>query len=102
MPSVDGSAVRKLVVACDAGMGSSVMLAGTLKKQLKGTQVSVEHAPVAQIPSDADVVVCHVGLAERARQVYPNGVIVPFRLFIGDPAVTRVVKAILNGDQIDG
>ncbi|MEY2552977.1 MAG: hypothetical protein QOC57_837, partial [Ilumatobacteraceae bacterium] len=41
-------------------------------------------------------------LAERARQVYPNGVIVPFRLFIGDPAVTRVVKAILNGDQIDG
>ena len=102
MPSVDGSAVRKLVVACDAGMGSSVMLAGTLKKQLKGSLVSVEHTPVAQIPSDADVVVCHVGLAERARQVYPNGVIVPFRLFIGDPAVTRVVKAILNGDQIDG
>ncbi len=102
MPSVEGSAVRKLVVACDAGMGSSVMLAGTLKKQLKGTEVSVVHAPVAQIPADADVVVCHVGLAERARQVYPNGVIVPFRLFIGDPAVTRVVKAILNGDQIDG
>src|SRR5258706_5644580 len=102
MPSVQGSAVRKLVVACDAGMGSSVMLAVTLKKQLKGTEVSVVHAPVAQIPADADVVVCHVGLAERARQVYPNGVIVPFRLFIGDPAVTRVVKAILNGDQIDG
>lgn len=102
MPSVDGSAVRKLVVACDAGMGSSVMLAGTLKKQLKGTPVSVEHTPVAQIPSDADVVVCHVGLADRARQVYPNGVIVPFRLFIGDPAVTKVVKAIINGDQING
>jgi mannitol-specific phosphotransferase system IIBC component len=102
MPSVVGSAVRKLVVACDAGMGSSVMLAGTLKKQLKGTAVSVEHTPVAQIPSDADVVVCHVGLADRARQVYPDGVIVPFRLFIGDPAVTKVVKAIINGDQIDG
>jgi mannitol-specific phosphotransferase system IIBC component len=102
MPSVDGSAVRKLVVACDAGMGSSLMLAGTLKKQLKGTLVSVVHTPVAQIPSDADLVVCHVGLAERARQVYPNGVIVSFRLFIGDPAVTRVVKAIINGDQIDG
>ena len=41
MPSVDGSAVRKLVVACDAGMGSSVMLAGTLKKQLKGTAVTL-------------------------------------------------------------
>jgi mannitol-specific phosphotransferase system IIBC component len=102
MPSVDGSAVRKLVVACDAGMGSSVMLAGTLKKQLKGTDVTVEHKPVAQIPSDADVVVCHVGLAERARQVYPNGVIVPFRLFLGDPAVTAVVQKILKGGVIDG
>jgi mannitol-specific phosphotransferase system IIBC component len=102
MPSIDGSAVRKLVVACDAGMGSSVMLAGTLKKQLKGTQVSVVHTPVSGIPSDADVVVCHVGLADRARQVYPDGVIVPFRLFLGDPAVTAVVRAITKGGVIDG
>ena len=102
MPSVEGSAVRKLIVACDAGMGSSVMLAGTLKKQLKKTEVTVQHTPVAQIPADADVVVCHVGLAERARQVYPDGVIVPFRLFLGDPAVTALVRAITSGGTIHG
>jgi mannitol-specific phosphotransferase system IIBC component len=83
-------------------MGSSVMLAGTLKKQLKGTMVTVEHTPVAQIPLDADVVVCHAGLAERARLVFPDGVVVPFRLFLGDPAITAVVNAIVAGGVIDG
>jgi hypothetical protein len=34
--------------------------------------------------------------------VYPDGVIVPFRLFLGDPAVTAVVQAILKGGVIDG
>ena len=33
MTTIDGSNVKKLIVACDAGMGSSVMLASTLKKQ---------------------------------------------------------------------
>ena len=40
----------ELIVACDAGMGSSVMLASTLKKQLAKNGVTVEHSPVANIP----------------------------------------------------
>jgi PTS system mannitol-specific IIC component len=34
-PSVNGKDVRKLIVACDAGMGSSVMLASQMRKKLK-------------------------------------------------------------------
>jgi mannitol-specific phosphotransferase system IIBC component len=34
MPTVNGSDVRKVTIACDAGMGSSVMVAGTLRKKL--------------------------------------------------------------------
>ncbi|MEU8174438.1 PTS lactose transporter subunit IIB [Microbispora hainanensis] len=102
MPSIEGKDVRKLIVACDAGMGSSVMLASTLRKQLKGTPVSVEHTPVNSIPGDADVIVCHTGLADRARASAPGVVLVPFQVFIGDPAVTRVVTAIKNGGTIDG
>ena len=67
MATIDGSSVKKLIVACDAGMGISVMLASTLKKQLAKNGVTVEHSPVANIPSDADVVVTQAGLAERAR-----------------------------------
>ena len=34
MATIDGSSIKKLIVACDAGMGSSVTLASALKKQL--------------------------------------------------------------------
>ena len=61
MATIDGGSVKKLIVACDAGMGSSVMLASTLKKQLAKNGVTVEHSPVAHIPADADVVVTRAG-----------------------------------------
>jgi mannitol-specific phosphotransferase system IIBC component len=100
--SIDSKDVRKIIVACDAGMGSSVMLASTLRKQLKGTQVTVEHTPVNSIPGDADVIVCHVGLADRARKTAPTKPLVSFQLFIGDPAVTKLVTTIKNGGTING
>jgi mannitol-specific phosphotransferase system IIBC component len=101
MATIDGSGVKKLIVACDAGMGSSVMLASTLKKQLAKNGVTVEHSPVANIPSDADVVVTQAGLAERARGVVPDIPVVPFQLFLGDPAVAKLVKAIQDGSTVE-
>ncbi|KIU04328.1 MULTISPECIES: PTS lactose transporter subunit IIB [unclassified Frigoribacterium] len=101
MATLDGSSIKKLIVACDAGMGSSVMLASTLKKQLKKSGVTVEHSPVASIPSDADVVVTQNNLAERARGVVPNVPVVPFQLFMGDPNVAKIVKAIQDGSTVE-
>ena len=100
--TIDASDVKKLVVACDAGMGSSVMLASMLRKQLKASAVVVEHTPVSAIPADADVVICHRGLADRARIGAPDTVIVPIQVFIGDPAAAAVVKAIQSGGEIRG
>jgi mannitol-specific phosphotransferase system IIBC component len=101
MATISGSDIHKLVVACDAGMGSSVMLAGQLKKQLKKYDVVVTHTPVSEIPADADVVVTHQQLAARARAVAPNVPIVVFQLFLGDPAVAQVVAAVQNGTDLD-
>ena len=101
MATIDGSSIKKLIVACDAGMGSSVMLASSLKKQLAKSGVTVEHSAVAQIPSDADVVVTQSGLAARARGVVPDVPVVPFMLFLGDPAVAKLVKAIQNGETVE-
>jgi mannitol-specific phosphotransferase system IIBC component len=102
MTTINGANVHKLVVACDAGMGSSVMLASTLRSQLKKQNVTVEHSPVNSIPDDADVIVCHAGLADRARGIAGDKPIIPFQVFLGDPAVTKVVNAIKNGDDING
>ncbi|WP_433500857.1 PTS lactose transporter subunit IIB [Sphaerimonospora sp. CA-214678] len=101
MPGIDSKDIRKIIVACDAGMGSSVMLAGQLRRQLKGQGIEVAHTPVNSIPSDADVVVCHAGLADRARKTAPGTVIVPFQIFIGDPAVTALVTTIKNGGTVN-
>ena len=72
MPSIESKDIHKIIVACDAGMGSSVMLATQLRKQLKGQNIQVEHTPVNSIPADADVVVCHACLASRARAGTPT------------------------------
>jgi mannitol-specific phosphotransferase system IIBC component len=97
---MDGKDVKKIIVACDAGMGSSVMLASQLRKELKKYSVTVEHTPVNSIPGDADVVVCHQGLADRAAAGAGDKPIVKFQVFLGDPAVTRLVNAIKNGGEI--
>jgi len=101
MSTLSAADIKKIIVACDAGMGSSVMLAGTLKRQLKNTGVTVEHAPVSAIPADADLILTNAGLAERVRASAPGKPVVAFRIFLGDPAVERVVKAVKEGGTID-
>ncbi|MER5628817.1 PTS lactose transporter subunit IIB [Streptosporangium sp. NPDC002544] len=101
MPSIDSKDIHKIIVACDAGMGSSVMLATQLRKQLKSHNVQVEHTPVNSIPADADVVVCHAGLAGRARAGAPDKVLISFQVFIGDPAVAKLINTIKNGGTVD-
>lgn len=102
MPTIKGSDIHKVVVACDAGMGSSVMLASQLRRQLGGHAVTVEHTPVNSIPADADVVVVHRGLAARARVSAPDTVIVAVQVFIGDPAVNAIVTAVKTGGELNG
>lgn len=47
--------IKKIVFACDAGMGSSAMGATTLNKKLKaaGLDIKVVHTAIEDVPSDA-------------------------------------------------
>jgi mannitol-specific phosphotransferase system IIBC component len=100
MSEINGRDVRKVIIACDAGMGSSVMVASQMRQRLKKYDVAVDHVPVNQIPADAQVVVCHAGLAQRARGIAPGAVVVPFQIFMGDPAFERVEAAIRDGGSL--
>lgn len=102
MEQILGSDVRKIVLACEAGMGSSVLLVSQLRQRLAGTNVEVEHSAVGRIPPDVDVIVCHRGLEATARNVAPGKVVVPFDMFLGDPAFDRVVEAIREGKALEG
>jgi PTS system mannitol-specific IIC component len=103
--SVSASEVKNIILACEAGMGSSLMSVNALKKKLKKAKVDgvkVVHKPVRGIPADAKVVIVHKGLAKAARKKVPEAVIVTFSQFLNDPAFDRVVNAFTdNGEIVD-
>lgn len=101
--SVSATAVNTIVLACEAGMGSSLMSVNALKKKLKKADinnVTVLHKPARAIPQDAEVVIVHKGLANVARSKAPNAVVVTFSHFINDPAFDTIVQALADGGEI--
>lgn len=85
-----------IVFACDAGMGSSAMGETILKKKLKeaGIDIKVNHAPVSEIPQDAEVVFTQESLAERARRVVPNAQVIPVDNFLDGTSYDRYISAL--------
>ena len=87
--------MKKIVFACDAGMGSSAMGATVLRKKLKEAgleSIEVVHAPVSSIPADAQVVVTHHELGERAAHSNPNAKLVLIQNFLAAPEYDILVK----------
>lgn len=101
MASISGAEVKHIVVACEAGMGSSVMVAKMLAKQLKDKGVTVTHSPVNQLAdTEHDLVLCHRGLSARAKQAVPNSPVIVFDMFLGDLRIAQLVSEIQQGSQI--
>lgn len=103
--SIPASEVNTIILACEAGMGSSLMSVNALKKKLKKAKiqnVTVVHKPVRGIPDNAQVVLVHEGLAKSAKQKVPNAVVIPFKQFLNDPAFDTVVNAFVSNGEIVG
>ena len=98
--AVDVRDVKKIVFACDAGMGSSAMGATMLRNKLKDagiTDVEVIHSPVSEIPKDCQIVVTHHELAHRAVDSNPNARVIPIKNFMGAPEYDALVKEMVAG-----
>jgi len=92
-----GSSIKKIVFACDAGMGSSAMGATVLKKKLAAAgfgDISVVHSPVSSIPQDAQIVVTHKELKERAAHSNPNAQLVLITNFMAAPEYDQLVESL--------
>lgn len=98
--TVNAKDVKTIVFACDAGMGSSAMGATILKKKiadagLKG--INVVHAPVSSIPADAQVIITHESLKERAAKSNPNAKLVTISNFMAAPEYDLLVEELKSG-----
>ncbi len=95
---VDINSVKKIVFACDAGMGSSAMGATMLRNKLKDagiTDIEVIHHPVSEIPSDCQIVVTHHELAHRAVASNPKARVIPIQNFMGAPEYAMLVDELV-------
>ena len=95
-PLADGSAVKKVIFACDAGMGSSAMGATKFRNRIKDERpdLIVTNTSVDNIPADADVVVCQQVLADRARACAPQAHLVAIGNFLADPGLDALYRTL--------
>jgi PTS system mannitol-specific IIC component len=78
-------------------MGSSAMGATKLRKKLQSagiTDISVMHSPVGEIFMDADVIVCHKELGERAKKACPDARLITITDFLGAPEYDELIDSL--------
>ncbi|MCQ2009755.1 MAG: PTS mannitol transporter subunit IICBA [Sporolactobacillus sp.] len=99
----DPKAVKKIVFACDAGMGSSAMGASLLKKKVKaaGLDIYVTNTAVSSIPSDAQIVVTQSELTQRARDKAPNAFHISVDNFLSSPEYDLLINQLSKGEKIE-
>ncbi|KZE49321.1 PTS mannitol transporter subunit IIBC [Brevibacillus parabrevis] len=87
--------VKKVVFSCDAGMGSSAMGAASLRKKFKDAgigEITVINTAINDIPNDADIVITHKSLTERAKAKAPTAEHISIDNFLNSPEYDKLVK----------
>ncbi|MGY3750283.1 PTS mannitol transporter subunit IICB [Vagococcus acidifermentans] len=88
-----GTKIERVIIACDAGMGSSAMGASMLRSKAKKAnlhEVTVENVSVDNIPNDVDLIITSENLEERVKSLFPDKSV---------PILT--IKNFLNNEEYD-
>ncbi|WP_299689197.1 PTS mannitol transporter subunit IICBA [uncultured Vibrio sp.] len=93
--------VKAVYVACDAGMGSSAMGAGLLRKKVAtaGLDIEVTNYAINNLPADSQIVITHKDLTDRARKTIPDAMHMSLNNFL-DGAVYDQLVAELTDAQL--
>lgn len=97
----EASGVKKIIFACDAGMGSSAMGATKFRNRIKGNRpdITVTNTSVDNIPADCDIAVVQTVLAERAKKSAPQAQLIAIGNFLADPALDALYVQLTTGDE---
>ncbi|MDU4289026.1 PTS mannitol transporter subunit IICBA [Mixta calida] len=98
----DLSHVRKIIVACDAGMGSSAMGAGVLRKKVQDaglTQISVTNTAINALPGDVDLVITHRDLTERAMRQAPHAQHISLNNFLDSGLYSDLTSRLVDAQR---
>lgn len=92
--AADTRLVHNIVFACDAGMGSSAMGASVLRNKIKKAGIdgiTVVNQAIANLDGNADLVITHQDLTDRARAQSPDSVHVSVENFMSSPKYDEIV-----------
>ncbi|AHN25170.1 PTS system, mannitol-specific IIB component / PTS system, mannitol-specific IIC component [Gilliamella apicola] len=94
--------VTKIVVACDAGMGSSAMGAGVLRKKVQDANldINVINLAINNLTSDADIVITHKDLTQRAKQYAPNAYHISLTNFLDSDLYSQLVNKLIAAQGV--
>ncbi|GAB2537208.1 PTS mannitol transporter subunit IICBA [Brachybacterium huguangmaarense] len=89
--------IKRIVFACDAGMGSSAMGATVLRKKVRAAgfdDVEVTNKAISNLTDEWDLVVTQATLTERAQQRTGSAVHVSVDNFMNSPRYDEVVELV--------
>ncbi|MFC6169973.1 PTS mannitol transporter subunit IICBA [Loigolactobacillus jiayinensis] len=98
---MSGGDVKKIIFACDAGMGSSAMGASILRDKVKkaGLAQSVTNTAISSLQDEAGLlVVTQEELADRALKQTPNAVHVSVENFLNSPKYDEIITSLKTKD----
>lgn len=95
--------VRNIIVACDAGMGSSAMGASLLRKKVQeaGLNISVTNCAINSLPQEVDIVITHKDLTDRARKHAANAKHISLTNFLDSQVYNDLVTSIVAAGSPD-
>ena len=99
--AVDMSKVNAIYVACDAGMGSSAMGAGLLRKKVEaaGLDIHVTNLAINNLPADSQIVVTHKDLTDRARNHATSAMHISLNNFLDGHVYDNLVAELLGAQN---
>jgi len=95
--------VKKIIFACDAGMGSSAMGATKFRKRIQEIRpdITVANTSVDNIPADCNIAVVQVTLVDRAKKSAPQAQIITIGNFLSDPNLDLLYDRLVEEETSD-
>ncbi|MGR5168862.1 PTS mannitol transporter subunit IICBA [Vibrio astriarenae] len=93
--------VKAVYVACDAGMGSSAMGAGLLRKKVEaaGLDIFVTNHAINNLPADSQIVITHKDLTDRARSTVPGAMHISLNNFLDGSVYDKLVAELVEAQK---
>jgi len=93
--------VKKIIFACDAGMGSSAMAGTAFRSKLKNAGIDIEviNTSVDDIPANAELVITHTGLTARAMKLAKNAEHVSIIDYFNDPKIDELIARLKSSER---